>query len=159
MAAVQAEDLERRCGEDEMGKVKIKAADTAFSWCVRERADWCCERCGARYEPPTQALHCSHFHGRGRWGLRFDPENADAHCYGCHSYLGAHPMEHLAWKKEKIGEGMCDILQEKANDTSLGKLAHKNEKEITKHYREQLKILQEKRAGGEEGYIEFEGWI
>ena len=38
------------------------------------------------------------------------------------------------------------------------KVSKIEEKEIAKHYREQLKIMQEKRAAGEEGRIEFESW-
>ena len=35
--------------------MKAKPADTAFSKCVREAANWCCERCNTQYERRTRA--------------------------------------------------------------------------------------------------------
>ena len=40
--------------------IKITPADTAFSKCVKERADWKCERCGTQYQEGDRGLHCSH---------------------------------------------------------------------------------------------------
>lgn len=141
-----------------MGKVKIKTSDQVFSRCVRERAEWKCERCGAQHEEGSQGLHCSHFHGRGKWAIRFHPDNAASHCYGCHSYLGGNPSEHLKWRTEHLGEGMVEILQELANDTSLGRMAKRSEKEITAHYRAELKRMKQLRSEGVTGRIEFENW-
>lgn len=141
-----------------MGAVKIKAADRYFSRCVRERADWRCERCGAQHQPGSQGLHCSHFHGRGKWGLRFHPDNAFSLCYGCHSYVGSHPSEHTLFVEQKIGRGRVDMLQEMANDISLGRVAKRSEAEIRKHYRAELSRMQEARAAGDFLRIEFENW-
>lgn len=113
-----------RCGEKPLserrkavsfGKVKIDAADKYFSLYIRNRAKWNCERCGKHYEPPTSALHCSHFIGRGKENTRFDLDNASAHCYGCHQYLTSHPAEHVAWKIEQVGERAVNILMLKSN--------------------------------------------
>ena len=38
------------------------------------------------------------------------------------------------------------------------KVSKMEEKEIAKHYREQLKIIEQKRADGVIGYIEFESY-
>jgi len=141
-----------------MGAVKIKAVDSYFSRCIRERAGWKCERCGAQHQEKSQGLHCSHFHGRGKWATRFDPDNCFAICYGCHAYLGGHPEEHRRFVEEKIGTGMVQILQERANDTSLGKLSKKSEAQIRKHYRQQLERMKERRLLGHDGRLEFENW-
>jgi hypothetical protein len=141
-----------------MGAVKIKAADQYFSRCVRERASWCCERCGAQHQEKSMGLHCSHYHGRGRWGVRFDPDNCEALCYGCHSYVGSHPYEHEKRIKEKHGSGLYEILLQKANDTSLGRIAKRSESEIRKHYRLELERMKEQRALGVTGRIEFDNW-
>jgi len=96
-----------------MGKVKIDVADKAFSQYIRTRDNWTCQRCGTKYEPPTMALHCSHFQGRGKENTRFEPLNADALCYGCHQYSPSHPGEHLQWQIQRKGQDTIDkiILQ------------------------------------------------
>lgn len=86
-----------------MGKVKIDKADELFSLWIRYRDNWKCRRCGTQYTPPTSALHCSHFKGRGKEATRFEPANADALCYGCHRYFTAQPDEHVAWQKRVKG--------------------------------------------------------
>lgn len=97
------------------GKIKIDPADRLFSLYIRHRAGWRCERCQRYYAPPTAALHCSHFRGRGKENTRFDPDNASAHCYGCHQYLTSHPQEHMAWKLAQIGQNKLDELILKSN--------------------------------------------
>lgn len=129
-----------------MGKIKLNPTDTVFSQCIRERANWTCERCGKVYTPPTRALHCSHFHSRGKWGTRFDPDNCEALCYGCHSHMGGNPALHRERILEKLGEELYQILQEKSQSTELGRMAKRQEKEIRKHYRKQLDVI---KNGGE----------
>lgn len=93
-----------------MSAVKITPADKAFSLYIRTRDKWTCQRCGKYYEPPTMALHCSHFQGRGKEATRFDPLNADAMCYGCHRYLGSHPAEHYMWQVQRKGQDVVDRI-------------------------------------------------
>jgi len=128
-----------------MGAIKRTPADDAFSKCIRALAGWNCERCGTHYpEGRRQALDCSHFHGRGKWGTRFHPDNASSLCYGCHAYLGSHPSEHSAWFEKRIGSGRFELLQEAANDTFRGRVYRKTKGigEVAKHYREQLKQIE-----------------
>lgn len=138
--------------------LKRTSADIAFSKCVRERVSWTCERCGSWFHRNAGGLECSHFHGRGKWGLRFDPDNAFSLCTGCHFYLGSHPTEHQKWVEGQIGAGMMEILQERANDTSLGRIARRSAKEIAKHYRNELARLERLRDEGETRRIELENW-
>ena len=143
-----------------MGAVKIRAADKHFSACVRERANWTCERCHRKTpDDKRMGLHCSHYHGRGKWATRFDPENCEAICYGCHAYLTANPHKHTARQKEQMGEGAYQILLERSQDTAVGRLAKKTEKDISRHYREELKRMQALRVEGEQGRIEFDNWL
>ena len=123
--------------------LKLKEADRLFSKCIRERAGWKCERCGSQHQEGTQGLHCSHFHGRGKWGVRFDPDNCESICYGCHQYLGSHPIEHEKRIREKLGDTLFEILNERARDTTLGRMAKRSEKEIRTHYRAELARLKE----------------
>lgn len=99
-------------------KIQISRLDRKFSLYIRTRANWTCERCGGRYTPPTNALHCSHFWGRARKKVRFDPDNAFAHCYGCHAYLGAHPEEFRRWAMSKLGIDRYNALMLRANTLS-----------------------------------------
>lgn len=93
-----------------MGHIKIDPADKAFSEYIRTRDKWTCQRCMKRYDPPTSALHCSHFMGRGKEATRFEPLNADALCYGCHRYFTAHPAEHYQWQVSRKGQKTVDKL-------------------------------------------------
>ena len=90
--------------------VRIDQADKLFSLFIRHRAGWKCERCGTQYEPPTAALHCSHFWGRARESPRFDEDNASAHCHGCHSFFTANPALHYQWKLQRMGQRDFDLL-------------------------------------------------
>lgn len=96
-------------------KVKIDKADRVFSWFIRTRDDWRCTRCGAYHEPPTTALHASHFWGRSRESTRFDPENVDAHCMGCHRHLGSNPAEFAEWKRKQLGDNRFKALMIRQN--------------------------------------------
>jgi hypothetical protein len=58
--------------------------------------------------------------------------------------------------REWLGEGATELLQEKRD--SKVKVSKLEEKDIAKHYREQLKILEAKRAEGATGKLEFESW-
>lgn len=143
-----------------MGAVKIFACDTWFSKCVRERANWACERCGSQFPEgqDRRGLHCSHFYGRGNWATRFHPDNAFAHCYGCHQYLGSHPTEFHRWAMEKMGEGCMVMLREITNDTRLGRLARRSRQDIAAHYRAEHLRMSKIRQKGHSGRLEFEPW-
>lgn len=56
----------------------LSKADSIFSRWIRERDKWCIFKCG---NPATQN---SHFWGRGHSATRYDPENCDGICGGCH---------------------------------------------------------------------------
>lgn len=101
-----------------MPKIKIDPADKVFSEYIRTRDGWTCQRCFKRYQPPTRALHASHYFGRGKESVRFDPMNVTSHCHGCHSYLTANPEEHRQWKIHQIGQVEFDRLSVRAYTTA-----------------------------------------
>lgn len=131
-------------------------ADIAFSKCIRERSNWTCERCGTKYPQNATGLECSHYHTRGKWGVRFDPLNAEALCTGCHFREGGMGRIDKQLNEEEIG-----VLNEKANNSQIGREAKKTrgKGEIAKHYREELKRMQDLRDQGEIGRIEFTGYL
>lgn len=105
-----------------------------FSLYIRYRDNWTCQRCGTKYTPPTSALHCSHFKGRGKENTRFDPNNAKALCYGCHRYFTAQPDEHYRWQVETIGQEMVNELLVKS-----GQYKKKDRKAEAEYWKKRLK--------------------
>lgn len=98
--------------------IKISPLDKLFSQYIRTRDGWQCQRCFKKYVPPTSGLHNSHFWGRAKKSVRFDPENCCALCCGCHQHLGANPLEHTEWYKKRLGEKRFNALMIKANKPS-----------------------------------------
>jgi 5-methylcytosine-specific restriction endonuclease McrA len=94
-------------------KVRLDPADVAFSKYIRTKAGWKCVRCG---HPATgQGLHAAHFHARRKESVRFDEENVDSLCAGCHRYFTHNYNEHRAWKLEQLGQEKYDLLTLRAN--------------------------------------------
>lgn len=96
-------------------KVKIDVADSLFSKWIRRRDKWQCQRCLRQYEENDQRLQNSHFYGRSHENTRFEPDNCDALCYGCHQYFTSNPGDYAAWKLNKIGQKRFDSLTIQAN--------------------------------------------
>ena len=96
--------------------------DKVFSDAVRTRDKWSCQRCNKYYPSgKRQGLHCSHFYGRAKYSPRFDFDNAEALCYGCHQYLGSHPEEHRKHKMIKIGKSTFQKLTLRSNNRASKK--------------------------------------
>jgi len=152
------------------GGIKTTPADRWFSLCVRERADWTCERCGKHYEPEynldtglpkNQALDCSHFHGRGKWATRTDPDNCDAACYGCHRHFESQHEEYREWKIARIGQERFDILRENRDNYQRFKASKHGDADgtIEAHFKAEFERMRKLRAQGVTGRIEFVGWL
>lgn len=149
-------------------KIKIEEADYWFSLCVRERANWTCEACGKYYEPWTSVkgqpanpgLHCSHYIGRANKAVRFEPLNANAHCYGCHTKFEGNPHEFKEWKIEQLGQEKYDIVIEKSKSIVLGRQAYKEKEQIAEHFKEQFKRMQSARSHYNwNGWLDFQGYF
>jgi hypothetical protein len=82
--------------------------------------------------------------------------NAQALCFSCHQWYGGNPADSGLWITDLLGEGHMAILREKMN--SRVKVSKLEEKDIAKHYREQLKLIEQQRAEGKVGRIEFESY-
>lgn len=141
-------------------KISITKLDYWFSLCVRERANWTCQKCGKAY-PPTlnekglpgnRALHCSHFVGRGNDSVRTDPLNAEAHCYGCHSFFEQNPIIFSDYIKEVLGEKF-EILMEKSRNPMLGKQMNKERQQAVDHYKTQFFKIRDSNNKEFEGYL------
>lgn len=138
--------------------IKRDAADAAFSDCVRERADWCCEGCGREFSESSRgSLQCAHIYGRRAKSIRQDPLNAVALCFSCHKDFTENPLDFDIFVKNKLGDSAIEILLEKRN--SIVKYNKLFVKDCAAHYREQFKIMRDKRGMGYTGYLEFEGFL
>ena len=130
--------------------MKISAADKAFANCVKAAYDNTCERCGIQGR-----MECSHIHGRRHRTIRWchKPPNAIPKCHTCHRWWHENPTESGIWFVRKYGEGVESLLIEKKNNKF--KIPKAEEKEIAKHYREELKKIEQARLDGAVGYIDF----
>ena len=136
-------------------KLKRTAADHWFSRCVRLRSEFICQGCGIKYEENSKGLHCSHYFGRAKKGVRYDSDNAFSHCYGCHQKFGSNPDYFYRHYIDTYGEGPLDLLREKVEDIMRGKRMVKEEKEIAKHYKQEAARMENDRAAGVRGWLEF----
>ena len=139
--------------------MKRIAADTWFSKCVRLRTNYTCEGCGKVYDPSSMGLHCSHYFGRRAYSVRFDPDNAFAHCYGCHQRFGSNPDDFHHWALGCLGDGRIQILRERREDSNLAKDYRKNIKDVSSHFRDEFRRMEGLRAEGETGRIEIEPYL
>lgn len=100
-------------------KIKIDPADKTFSQYIRTR-DRKCMRCLSPVEFNDQGLptthQASHYYGRGKESTRFDPDNVDTLCMGCHRYWGGDDREaYREFKLKQLGQKGFDLLQVRAN--------------------------------------------
>ena len=94
--------------------IKIDPADKVFSQYIRLR-DGKCLRCGSVVQVNDLGLpvthQASHFFGRGQESTRFDPNNVDCLCYGCHQYWGSQNREdYRTFKIKQLGQDGYDTL-------------------------------------------------
>lgn len=85
------------------GKIKLRKTDTLYSKYLRKKRKYVCERC-FKFYPEGIGLQVSHFYGRAKESVRFDEENTDIMCAGCHQYFTANPAEYTEWKKKQLGK-------------------------------------------------------
>ncbi len=90
-------------------KIRIDKLDVLFSRFIRLRAGGKCEYCGRKAK-----LQCSHFHGRRKRSVRYDPDNACALCFYCHLYMGENPNIHTEWFGERLGSERFEQLHIRA---------------------------------------------
>lgn len=122
-----------------MSGIKVTAADGWFSKCIRARANWTCQRCGAVHASNSRGLHCSHHHSRRNWGIRFEPLNCEALCYGCHALVGGTQER----REEVMTQQERELLIELKNDTNRGREYKRTPmKDLAAHYRAEFARMQ-----------------
>lgn len=97
-------------------KPSLHVLDSEFSLWIRTRDDFTCQRCGKQHLPNSPGLHASHFIGRSNRATRWDPDNVDAACNGCHQFWETHKATHYRkWKQAQLGEERFDALVCRSN--------------------------------------------
>ena len=100
-------------------KTKIRREDKLFSDYIRARDGWRCSykfKCMGVYNflENKGGLTNSHFIKRRHESVRFDPENCDAACRPCHSFVedkteGRRALEN--WKLTQLGTARFNALR------------------------------------------------
>ena len=99
--------------------IKIDKADTLFSKYLRLKYKRC-QCCGKRGagDLGITGLQASHFWGRRMESVRYDLQNVDCLCIGCHKAFTDSKEQYREWKKEYLGEKEYDLLSLRANNYS-----------------------------------------
>lgn len=102
-----------------LNRIKLDKADSVFSKYIRLR-DKKCLRCGSGVTFNDKGLpvthQASHFFGRGKESTRFDEENVDTLCTGCHQEWGSADREaYRVFKIKQLGQRGFDLLTLRAN--------------------------------------------
>jgi hypothetical protein len=120
------------------GKMRIDQADRLFSLWIRHRDDWTCQRCQKKCLAGSASLQNSHYFGRTKLSVRFDPLNCDALCFGCHRIWEKEDREgYRVFKIRQLGQKGYDLLQIRANtiDKSIDR------KLIAMYYKQELQKM------------------
>ena len=120
-------------------KIRIDSLDTLCSEYIRKRAlsrVHGCERCG-RYKESYKQLQCSHYHKRRKQSTRFDEDNCNGFCFGCHQYFEENRDEYTVWMKQQLGDKF-DMLEGR-----MRQIGKPDREAIALYYKEQIKILEE----------------
>ena len=128
-------------------RIKIDKLDTLFSKYIRLRAGGKCDFCGRVFHdkikengdvyPAWKSLQVSHFHGRRKRSLRYDPDNAIGACADCHFFLGENPYVHTEFFRKRLGSERFEQLNIRAEI-----IAKPDKKAIEASLKERIKLLE-----------------
>jgi len=106
-----------------LGKIKISKADKYFSLYIRNK-DKRCMRCLRQLA--VEELQCSHYFGRRMASVRWDENNCDSLCFGCHRFWEKEDREaYREFKIKQLGEKGFNQLNIKARTITKRKLDEK----------------------------------
>lgn len=127
--------------------IKRDACDKHFSDVVRLKAGYTCEHC----HKTDSRMECAHIYGRRLKSVRWSLDNAVCLCHWCHRLFTENPVQFSDWLNQYFGEGHMDLLREKRNQ--IFKANDMVKKEISAHYRGELKKLTENPEYKPQSYI------
>ena len=113
--------------------VKRESCDVHFSKAVRERDKHLCQFCGG------EGTDCAHIYTRKNKRLRWAMSNALCLCRWHHQHFGENPIAFHDFLTGHFGQAHMDQLR--ADSQEVMKTNKALRLEISKHYREQLKLF------------------
>lgn len=128
-------------------KSRIDKVDIIFAKCIRERDDNTCQWCGKQ----DGTMNASHIFGRRHAATRWQPDNCKCLCFSCHRKWHEDPVMAFQWLETYLGQGMIDILREKAY--SVRKIKPAEKAEIYEHYKAEYLRLMDERKNGAQGKL------
>ena len=138
-----------------MAAIKRDKRDILFSFLVRGRTEWACERCGKHYNPDSaRGLECAHIFSRRYRGTRWFPQNATSLCTSCHFFFTGNPIEFAEWVERHLGPALFARLRVLRNE--ICKLSKSDLAEIETNLADSLARMNAARDSGVCGRIDFE---
>ncbi len=90
--------------------IKIRKADKLFrEYLIKLREEV------SAFSGKKGIVQVSHFWGRRRESVRYDPENADLLLFNEHQYFEENPNDYRNWKLKQLGEKRFKALEIRAN--------------------------------------------
>jgi hypothetical protein len=123
------------------GAIKRTPLDILFSKYLRIRSKGICARCKHFFDWKYQ-MEVSHFKGRRSKSGRWNEDNVDPTCKGCHRFFEENPHEYVEWKKKQLGEERYDKLILRLNLPSKG-LNKVDESMLKLYYKKKLEEIED----------------
>lgn len=108
--------------------MKRDKVDAVMSRFIKLLSGGYCKRCHKFLGVNSKGLHNAHCFSRGKLSTRFEKDNCQALCYGCHRYLDQHPLIKQEFFREILGTEAFDNLAKLAETPATGK--NKIDKEL-----------------------------
>lgn len=135
-----------------MKRIKNAKIDDVFSRCIRESANWTCQKSGL-VDPEGQAtgrsrgMQCCHIYGRRTVSMRWWPDNAICMNSRWHRFYTENPLKFESFLNGLIGNGNLLFLCERFNRTDI-KYTDKDRRDIYEHFKNEYQRMRELRLDG-----------
>jgi len=97
-------------------KILNKQLKEICSKVVKQRDNYTCVKCKTTYPEGSRALTCSHFWSSTKWPTKWDLDNLDTLCLGCHTQA-EHDKQgwYMSYKLEQLGPALYAEMEIRAN--------------------------------------------
>lgn len=135
-----------------MKRIKNARIDDIFSRCVRESANWTCQKSGlvdpeGQAKGRSQGMQCCHIYGRRTVSMRWWPDNAICMNSHWHRYYTENPLLFKERVLSIMGTDKCHALNQRFLRTDI-KYTDKDRRGIYEHFKKQYQIMRELRLDG-----------
>ena len=92
-----------------------KYCDNLWSYAVRLRDNFTCQKCHKKYPENSRGLHPHHLFTRSKKSTRWDMDNGLTLCFAHHLYAHSHPHDFKDWLIGKKGQEWWSNLRYMSN--------------------------------------------